>query len=147
MDKTNGRVQILKGRLFYSPNCSRTVDHPLPIRDEGGGEPNPFLPSNQSNGRCNYFELDITKYASPRWWTLPFSWISFFPLMPSLCGPIFEKLFMPRSHHYVFDEELDKYFMPQNLLEKWLRVDHDLSDAVCLIRHCYPIPFVYPINT
>jgi hypothetical protein len=146
MDKSNGRVQILNGRLFYSPNCSRTVDHPPPIRDERDGEPNPFLPSI-SNRRRNYFELDITKYASPRWWTLAFGWISFFPLTPSLCGPIFEKLFMPRSHHYVFDEELDKYFMPLNLLEKWLRVDHDLSDAVYLIRHRYLIPFVYPINT
>lgn len=147
MDKTNGRVQILKGRLFYSPNCSRTVDHPPPTRDQEGGEPNPFLPSIQPNGRRNYFELDIAKYNSPRWWTLAFGWISFFPLMPSLYGPIFEKLFMPRSHHHVFDEELGKYFMPPNLLEKWLRVDRDLSDAVYLIRHHYSIPFLYPINT
>lgn len=147
MDKTNGRVQILKGRLFYSPNCSRTVEHPPPIRDENGGEPNPFLPRHQSNARRNYFDLDITKYATPRWWTLAFGWISFFPLTPSLCGPIFEKLFMPRTHHHVFNESLDKYFMPSNLSEKWLRVDQDLFDAVCLIRHSYPIPFVYPINT
>ena len=147
MDKSNGRVQMLNGRLFYSPNCSRTVDHPPPIRDEGGGESNPFLPSHQPNGRRNYFELDITRYARPRWWTLAFGWISFFPLTPSLCGPIFEKLFMPRSSHQVFDEELGKYFMPLKLLEKWLRVDRDLSDAVYLIRHHYPIPVVHPINT
>jgi hypothetical protein len=147
MDKTNGRVQILNGRIFFSPNCSRTVDHPPPIRDERGGEPNPFLPSHQSNGRRNYFELDTTQYASPRWWTLAFGWIAFFPLTPSLCGPIFEKLFMPRSQHHVFDNELGKYFMPTNLSEKWLQVDRDLSDAVYLIRHQYPIPFVYPVNT
>ena len=148
MDKTNGRVQILNGRLFYSPNCSRTVDHPPPIRDETGGEPNPFLPSHQPNGRRNYFELDITKYASPRWWTLAFCWISFFPLSLSFCGPIFEKLFMPRSHHHVFNEELGKYFMPSNLLKNWLRVDNDIFDAVYLIRHVYPmIAFVSPINT
>ena len=147
MDKSNGRVQILKGRLFFSPNCSRTVDHPPPIRDEGGGDPNPFLPSHQSNGRRNYFELDTTKYATPRWWTPAFGWISFFPLTPSLCGPIFEKLFMPRTHHHVFDDELGKFFMPSNLSENWLRVDRDISDAVCLIRHRYPIPFIYPINT
>ena len=147
MDKTNGRVQILNGCLFFSPNCSRTVDHPPPIRDEEGGEPNPFLPSHQSNGRRNYFELDIMKYASPHWWTLAFGWISFFPLTPSLCGPIFEKLYMPRSHHHVLDEELGQYFMPFNLSEKWLQVDRDLSDAIYLIRHHYSLPFVYPINT
>jgi hypothetical protein len=151
MDKKNGRVQILEGRLFFSPNCSRTVDHPPPIRDENGGEPNPFLPNFRFNGHRklapNYFELDITKYASPRWWTPAFGWISFFPLTPSLSGPIFEKLLMPRSHHHVFHEDLGGYFMPSNLLDKWLRVDRDLSDAIYLIRHHYPLPFLYPINT
>ena len=56
---------------------------------------NPFLPSHQSNGHRNFFELDIKEYASPCWWTLAFSWISFLPLMPSMCSPIFEKLHMP----------------------------------------------------
>ena len=147
MDKTNGRVQVLNGRVFFSPNCSRTVEYPPPIRDETGGKPNPFLPSHQQNGRRNYFELDITKYASPRWWTPAFGWISFFPLTPSFCGPIFEKLFMPRSHHHVFDEERGVYSIPLSLSNKWLRVDRDLSDAVYLIRRHYQLPFVYPINT
>lgn len=67
--------------------------------------------------------------------------------MPSFSGPIFEKLFMPRSNHHVFDEELGVYYMPLNLSNKWLRVDRDLSDAVYLIRRHYQLPFVYPINT
>ena len=96
---------------------------------------------------CNYFELDIQKYASPCWWTPAFGWISFFPLTPSLNGPIFEKLFMPKSHHHIFNEELGQYFMPLNLLNNWLRVDNDLSDAIYLIRHHYLLPFLYPINT
>jgi hypothetical protein len=148
MDKTNGRVQILDGRLFFSPNCSHTVDHPPSIRDENGGEPNPFFPNFRFNGRHklapNYFDLDTTKYASPRWWTSAFDWISFFPLTPSLSGPVFEKLFMPRSHRRVSNEDLGQYFMPSNLLDKWLRVGRGLSDAIFLIRHHYPLPFLYP---
>ena len=54
---------------------------------------------------------------------------------------------MPRSCHFVFDEELSKYFMPLNLLQLWLQVDLDISDAVYLICHIYEIPFLYPINT
>jgi hypothetical protein len=146
MNKTNGRVQVLNGRVFFSPNCDRTVGHPPPIQHEEGGESNPFLPSPQQNGRRNYFELDITKYANPRWWTPAFGWIAFFPLMPSFCGQIFEKLFMPRSHHHVFNEELEVYSMPSNLSNKWLRVESDLSDAVYLICRHYQLPFVYPIN-
>lgn len=146
MDKTRGRVQVLNGRIFFSPNCDRTVEHPPPIRDEKGGEPNPFLPSRQPNGHRNYFELDTAKYTNPRWWTLAFGWISFFPLKPSFSGPIFEKLFIPGNHHHVFNEELGKYFMPSSLSNKWLRVDTDLSDAVYLIRHHYLLPFIYPLN-
>ena len=54
---------------------------------------------------------------------------------------------MHGTNHHVFNEKLDKYFMPSNLSEKWLRVDQDLFDAIYLICHRYLIPFVYPINT
>ena len=147
IDKTNGLVQVLNGRVFFSPNCSRTVEHPLPIQDENGGEPNPLLPNPQSNGRFNYFDLDIKQYARPRWWTKAFGWISFFPLTPSFSGPIFEKLFIPRNHCHVFDDELGQYFMHSNLLKKWITVDQDLSNAVYLIRRQYDLSFLYPINT
>ena len=56
MDKSNGRVLVLNGRVFYSPNCSRIVDHPSPIRDNSGMELNHFLPNRQPNGRYNYFD-------------------------------------------------------------------------------------------
>ena len=143
----NGRVQVLNGHVFFSPNCSRTVEYPPPIQDETGSEPNPFLPSHQQNGCHNYFELDITKYASLHWWTLAFGWISFFPLTPSFCGPIFEKLFIPRSHHHIFNKEHGVYSIHLSLSNKWLQVDRDLSDAVYLIHCHYQLPFVYPINT
>ena len=77
MDKTYGRIQILDGRLFFSPNCSRTVDLPPPPRDQNGCERNIFLPSYKPNGRWNYFELDIANYTIPRWWSLPFGWIAY----------------------------------------------------------------------
>jgi hypothetical protein len=146
MDKTAGRVQILDGRIFFSPNCSRTVHHPPPVRDEQGSEPNMFLPSHQPNHRRNFFELNIASYSIPRWWTLAFGWISFFPLHPSLSGPIFEKLVIPGNHHHVFNEEHGEYSMASGLSDKWLRVDNDLSDAVHLIRSHYHLTFIYPFN-
>ena len=128
MNKINGHVQVLNRWVFFSPNCNHTVEYPRPIQHEEGGESNPFLPNPQWNGCHNYFELDITKYAKPHWWTPAFGWIAFFPPIPSFCGPIF-KLFMPLSHHHIYNEELGVYSMPLNLSNKWLWVESDLSDA------------------
>jgi len=30
-DKSNGRIYLSNGDIFYSPNCSRDVDVPLPL--------------------------------------------------------------------------------------------------------------------
>jgi hypothetical protein len=145
MDKTNGRVQILGGRLFFSPNCSRTVALPPPARDKNNCEHNIFLPSLQPGVRSNYFELDIATYAIPRWWSLIFGWIAFFPLRPSFTGPIFEKLVMP-GPYYAFDEERNGYSMPSGLCDKWLQVDNDLSNAVQIICDHYHSIFIYPLR-
>src|SRR5271169_535504 len=146
MDKTNGRVQILDGRLFFSPNCSRIVILPPPARDHNGCEHNIFLPRHQPNGRCNYFELDIARYRIPRWWSLAFGWIAFFPLYPSFSGPIFEKLILPANHQHIFDEERCEYSLASGLSKKWLQVQDDLSDAVHIIHCHYHSAFIYPIQ-
>jgi hypothetical protein len=146
MDKSEGRIQILNGHLFYSPNCSRTVDYPPPLEDVNGCLHNIFLPDRQSTGRRNFFELDIAEYAVPRWWSLAFGWIAFLPLYPSFTGPIFEKLIMPGNPLRHFDEETHQYFMSPSLRNKWLQVDRDLLDAVHIIRCHYDIAFVYPLQ-
>ena len=145
MDKINGRLQMLDGHLFFSPNCSRTVALPPTLRDKNGCEHNIFLPSLPPTGRPNYFELDITSYTIPRWWSLPFGWIAFFPLRPSFSGPIFEKLIMP-GPYYALDEERNGYSMPSGLCSKWLRVENDLADAVYIIRSHYHSTFIYPLQ-
>ena len=136
MDKTNGHVQILDSHLFFSPNCSRTVDLPIPAWDRNGCEHNIFLPYHQPDGCCNHFDLDIAQYAIPCWWSLPFSWIAFFPLYPSFSRPIFEKLILPANHRHVFDEECCEYLLSSGLSKKWLQVENDLSNAVYII-HCH----------
>ena len=146
MDKTNGRVQILDGCLFFSPNCSRTVDLPPPARDKNDCEPNIFLPRLQPNGWHNYFELDIARYKIPRWWSLPFGWIAFFPLYPSFSRPIFEKLVLPSNQQHVFDDKHCQYLLAWGLSQKWLQVDNDLSDAVHIICCHYHSAFIYPLQ-
>ena len=122
MDKTNRCVQILDSCLFFSPNCSHTVDLPPPARDRNGCKYNIFLSCHQHNGCCNYFDLDIAQYAIPHWWSLPFSWIAFFLLYLSFSRPIFEKLILPANYQHVFDEEHCEYSLSLGLSKKWLHV-------------------------
>jgi hypothetical protein len=109
-------------------------------------EHNIFLPSHKPNGRCNYFELDIADYTIPRWWSLAFGWISFFPLYPSFSGPIFEKLILPANHCHTFDENRGEYSLGSGLSKKWLQVEDDLSDAVHIVRCHYHSAFIYPLQ-
>lgn len=143
MDKTLGRVQMLEGHIYYSPNCARTVVLPL-HHDKRFGEQNILLPNYRPNERSNFFEIDIAFYRNPRWWTVAFGWLSFLPLAPYLSGPIFEKLGLPRDEMFIFDEESRTYAMPEPSMSQWLRLEQDMLDAVVLIRSHYNIGFIYP---
>ncbi|KJA13949.1 hypothetical protein HYPSUDRAFT_150974, partial [Hypholoma sublateritium FD-334 SS-4] len=67
LDRSFGRVQILSGRVYYSPNSSRVVQEPAVDRF---GE-NPFR---------NAMDLDISNYMNPRWWSRAWGWISWLML-------------------------------------------------------------------
>ena len=130
--------------FFFSPNCTRTVVLPPPPRDEHG-ESNIFMPSHGPNHKRNFFELNTATYRNPRWWSLPFGWISFFPLMPYMYGPIFEKLAMPPKYMFLVDDASGTVAMPDKPMSQWLRLEQDLSYAVDLIRTHYNLPFIYPL--
>ena len=145
MDKSKGHVQLIEGHLFYSPNCDRTIDAiPPPCRDEHG-EKNIFLPSTYCT-RPNFFELDIANYRHPRWWSLTFGWIVFFPLSPYMYGPLFEVLTIPRDHSFVFHEDSQSYSMPENSMLDWQRLENDLAHAISLIKSRYNLAFIYPLG-
>jgi hypothetical protein len=147
MDKSNGRAQIIQGRLFYSPNCTRTLDViPPPPRDEHG-EKNIFLPNTSSTSyRWNFFDLDIADYRLPYWWCLTFGWISFFPLLPYMYGPLFEILAIPPDHTFVFHKDTQSYSMPEIPMKHWRRLEDDLTNAVYMIRSRYHLTLMYPLG-
>ncbi|KJA13375.1 hypothetical protein HYPSUDRAFT_151668, partial [Hypholoma sublateritium FD-334 SS-4] len=74
IDHTHGGVQILNGRIYYSPNSCRFVEEP-PFRSS---VENPFVPFSDASSPRNIMDLDIRDYMCPQWWTRPWGWISFF---------------------------------------------------------------------
>ena len=78
------RIQILNGRVYYSPNSTRTVEEP-PVHPP---TENPFVPPpslTKFGVKRNIMQLDITTYIKPRWWTLAWGWIAFMPHEPNYC--------------------------------------------------------------
>ncbi|KAF9528671.1 hypothetical protein CPB83DRAFT_732896, partial [Crepidotus variabilis] len=79
IDKSRGRVYLLEGNLYYSPNSSRDILVPKTI-PEGT---NIFSPPRKNDGRLDYWSLDVASYLTPQWWTMQFGWLAFLDLSPT----------------------------------------------------------------
>ncbi len=147
-DSHPGRVQILGGRIFYSPNSTRTVSHPPPDLSTSV-DGNIFLPQSAStlpDGRFNAWDLNATDYLQPRFWSRPWGWISFFPLEPHFEQPPFQCLLAaPRRAGHI-PKAGARYIMPDDVLNEWLELDRNLTRATSLIQSYYDIPAVRPIS-
>jgi hypothetical protein len=143
IDKTHGRVQILDGDIFYSPNCSRTLER-RPVMNWDNCERDIFLPVYERGCERRRLDVDISSYQAPFPWSTSYGWMSLFPLRPSFDGPVFEQLLIPRPHQFNFDPEERRYSMPQSVSKNWFRIEKQLLNAISLIRSHYHIPLVFP---
>jgi hypothetical protein len=81
IDKSNGRVLLLNGDMFYSPNCSRTVT----------------LPPAQL--QVSPVSSDVTAVCQPMWWSLETVHLAFMPLDHTTFGA-FQEIFETRGIDY-----------------------------------------------
>jgi hypothetical protein len=87
IDHGHGRVQMIDGDIFYSPNSRRTVGPPPKYRG---------VPVRQSDRHC------FTEFYNPRWWQPHCPYLPFVPLEPTYLGVPFSELlgfppYFPRS--------------------------------------------------
>jgi hypothetical protein len=133
VDRSNGQVLVLNGDLYYSPNCTRRVALPPPDVDQGR-ERNIF----------QYREVILQHFHQPRWWTLPFGWISFIPLQPQFVGFPFDCL----AHLPNRCEKIEKlgFALPQRLVNRWRTLDAALGKATGILIKQHEIPAVRPFS-
>jgi len=102
------------GDIFYSPNCSRRVDVPVP--DDG-------YPFYLKDARFETF-------LSPRWWQRPYHYLSFVPLRPIFDGAIFGHL-----RNFVSDiveVEDGRFSLSSRKIENWVEIEESL---ILLAQH------------
>jgi hypothetical protein len=131
MSRFNGRVQLIGGDFYFSPNSQRTVHLP-PIYND--------FPSRD----C--FSDDFAEFRQPLWWQPACPYLAFVPIRPVFAGVPFQDLFhisyFPRLRYGPFG--LD----PQIILG-WVRLERNIKDAVELLllhEHAPAISWIAPTS-
>ncbi|KDR79919.1 hypothetical protein GALMADRAFT_136496 [Galerina marginata CBS 339.88] len=132
-DKKGGRVQIINGDIYYSPNSCREITHiPSPDHhDVEGVTVNIFNPSGLSPD-VSFFKL--ADYQNPRWWNMQFGWVAFTPRNPEFTGPVLAPLYrIPQARELDFVEG-EGYGLPTEILHDWCGIEDDIKHMVMVLR-------------
>ena len=115
LERSRGRVHLIGGDFYYSPNSQRDVQLPLVYNNI------PFR---------NCFKDSFAEFRQPLWWQPACSYLAFVPLRPSFASIPFQDLFhisyLPRLRYGGFMID------PQIILG-WARLEKDKRDAVYLL--------------
>lgn len=114
MDK-QGLAFLHDGVIYYSPNCSRHVI--VPPRT-GPGEYR-FSRENAQLGRFQH----------PQWWTAPYGYLAFVPLIPKFDGAVFGCLHEIVAHICPSWEHCGSFVLRPAKAAEWL----DLQDLLILV--------------
>jgi hypothetical protein len=142
LDKSKGRVQILEGDLYYSPNCDRDVQLPAPHKWGA----NPFSPPNLQNQKQNLWQLDTSNYEHPPWWSDFYGWIAFYnkDILDVSCSLL--RTLKHSTAQYTFEDDIG-YTLPQWQAKEWLHLDTQLASACAeLMGHYRPTYALPPIR-
>lgn len=129
LDRSRGRVQLIGGDLFYSPNSQRNV-HVPPVYNN--------FPSR------DYFTDSFDEFRQPLWWQPASPYLAFVPLRPIFSGVPFQELYhisyFPRRHsgYFAIDTEI---------VLGWARLEKNIRDAVALLlshEHAPAITWIVP---
>lgn len=134
-------MQILDGRIIYSPNSTRTVQIPSRLPDTQ----NPFFPSSvPGTTKLNYWKLDASVYERPQWYHIKFGWVCFYDknVLSSPWAPLINTL-RYSSSQFVFDETY-RYTASSSLQDDWLRLENQLNRAFQAILYHYPVQAFSP---
>jgi len=112
LDQSRGRLHLIDGDFFYSPNSRRDVQLPR-VYDGIFRDP---------------FKHEITEFHQPLWWHPTFPYLPFLPIRPVFSGVPFQHFVDVPSY---FDQVPGGGFMldPQ-VIVKWAIAEKEMIEAV-----------------
>ena len=118
LDRSRGRVHLIGGDFYYSPNSQRNVQLPpvyndIPFRD------------------C--FKDSFAEFRQPLWWQPACPYLAFVPLRPSFAGVPFQDLF---HISYFARLRYGSFMLDPQIVLGWARLEKDMQDAAnVLLAH------------
>jgi hypothetical protein len=134
VDKSAGRVQILEGDLYYSPNSTKTVQLPAPHR-EGS---NPFSASCLPDGKRSLWQIDTSVFDQPQWWGDHYGWIAFYNHDILDTSSILFRSLRNSAAQYTFKEGIG-YTLSQLQADELLRLENQLNCVYVTLRSQYKL--------
>ena len=131
MSRFNGRVQLIDGDFYFSPNSQRTVNLP-PIYND--------FPSRDS------FSDDFAEFRQPHWWHPASPYLAFIPLRPVFAGVPFQDLFHISYFHRL---HYGPFGLDPQIILGWVRLERNIKDAVELLlshEHAPAISWIVPTS-
>jgi hypothetical protein len=127
LDHSLGRISIIEGDIFYSPNC------PSPA----------VLPDAPISNSYIFRETSVRlhMFHTPRWWTQPYGWLAFLPLRPSFSGYPFDRLNIFPAIEQVGPS---LYRLHDDIISRWKRLENKLVWATAFIGQRHPAVCLRP---
>ena len=125
IDFTNGRASLIHGRLFYSPNCRRDVDLPLPLDDA-------------TRLRHSYRE-DFRELHRPLWWSPETAYIAFLTMEQTYYGDLYQELFNVPSW---IDRDRSGFSLEPRTIISWAKLQRHLEVILQALHTRYHVPEV-----
>ena len=123
---SSGRVSLIGGQLFYSPNCPDTWMAPLPY----------ILNQYIFCKSCVCLE-DFTRL---NWWTEPYGWLGFLLLRLSFHEVPFNCL----NVFLLIQEGLGGYHLNLDMTESWQRLENKLIWSMSFMTRTFPVAALCP---
>lgn len=126
IDHSLGRVQLIGGDVFFSPNSRRDVTLPMPYNQ---------IPSRDSKRHT------FSEFLEPQWWLADCAYLPFIPVRPMYAGVPFQELFDVPLH---FPRYRTGFLLDYKYILGWARVQKLLIQSInALLTHHHAPPVTW----
>ncbi|KAF9041373.1 hypothetical protein BJ165DRAFT_1406321 [Panaeolus papilionaceus] len=141
-DGAQGRLQVINGTLFYSPNDQRTLAT-VPKEDPTGDNTAGLLLPTTNQAQTEGFKERFEAVHTPRWWSLAWGWTAFIPIKPAYKKGLAYLNGNPTRQAYHHGRR-GGYTMSATRSERYAMLEDDLDQMVHLLSMQLQISVIKP---
>ena len=123
MGNSKGLAFLHDSTIYYSPNSTHHVIVPARI------DPQIY--------QFTWANAQLEQFQQPQWWTVPYSFLAFVPLIPSFDGAAFGCLREVSAHICSSYEHIGKFMLSPEKAAEWIDLEDLLFLATSLLKNSH----------